>query len=395
MALRIAGRIVAVFLVFPGSAFPEGLPGYEVVEFEYNDGFRQLTWLAFNDCGEAVFFGGDGPTCFQNDIYLYDNGAVRRITYDNDNCESTLSITDDGTLGWARNPRTLVVYRDGVEREALVSPEGVTMAAMNRHEDWAWSLPLRTGCQESDSDMMLLAGGVNRHITNGGYLNVDPGLNDLGSVFWSRYDLCSEFWPSRVMWYDGSRVEYIGPPDVFTVELDINNRNQLLYAEAPIKTRNPYRAMLWDRGVAREIIPAPCSWTFINDLGNAVGRRVTAEDGSVNQLWFYDALTESLTRVTDDQYMNSPWGVNNHNEVWIRQVVPGRWKYRHMRRIRNGESDFDGDVDLDDAASLHDCLTGPGDFDRLCDCRFLDIDHDRDVDLGDFVLFQRNYTGSK
>jgi hypothetical protein len=57
--------------------------------------------------------------------------------------------------------------------------------------------------------------------------------------------------------------------------------------------------------------------------------------------------------------------------------------------------DFDGDVDLDDAASLHDCLTGPGDFDRLCDCRFLDIDHDRDVDLGDFVLFQRNYTGSK
>jgi hypothetical protein len=41
------------------------------------------------------------------------------------------------------------------------------------------------------------------------------------------------------------------------------------------------------------------------------------------------------------------------------------------------------------------CLTGPGDFDRLCDCRFLDIDHDRDVDLGDFALFQRNYTGSE
>jgi len=42
---------------------------------------------------------------------------------------------------------------------------------------------------------------------------------------------------------------------------------------------------------------------------------------------------------------------------------------------------------------LHDCLTGPGDFDRLCDCRFLDLDHDRDVDLGDFARFQRAYTG--
>ncbi|MCH8252466.1 MAG: hypothetical protein IID36_08450, partial [Planctomycetes bacterium] len=46
------------------------------------------------------------------------------------------------------------------------------------------------------------------------------------------------------------------------------------------------------------------------------------------------------------------------------------------------------------------CYTGPGDFDgteggfdRLCDCRFLDIDHDRDVDADDYALFATAMTG--
>ena len=34
-----------------------------------------------------------------------------------------------------------------------------------------------------------------------------------------------------------------------------------------------------------------------------------------------------------------------------------------------------------------------GGFDRLCDCRFLDIDHDRDVDAADYALFATAMTG--
>jgi hypothetical protein len=105
-------------------------------------------------------------------------------------------------------------------------------------------------------------------------------------------------------------------------------------------------------------------------------------DGEIIEIAYEDART-------------SMRDINNHREAVITINFEGVRDLAYMRRIRTGESDFDGDVDLDDAASLHDCLTGPGDFDRLCDCRFLDIDHDRDVDLGDFVLFQRNYTGSK
>jgi len=33
-------------------------------------------------------------------------------------------------------------------------------------------------------------------------------------------------------------------------------------------------------------------------------------------------------------------------------------------------------------------MTGPIETDRLCDCRFFDMDHDRDIDLTDLTLFQ-------
>ncbi len=40
-------------------------------------------------------------------------------------------------------------------------------------------------------------------------------------------------------------------------------------------------------------------------------------------------------------------------------------------------------------------MTGPVDTDRLCECRFLDLDHDRDVDLADFSTFQNLFTAEQ
>jgi len=68
--------------------------------------------------------------------------------------------------------------------------------------------------------------------------------------------------------------------------------------------------------------------------------------------------------------------------------------------ILGGDSDFDGDVDLDDFASLPDCGGGPGSTPTPgppltadeCLSTF-DFDADEDVDLQDFGAFQRLYTG--
>jgi len=88
--------------------------------------------------------------------------------------------------------------------------------------------------------------------------------------------------------------------------------------------------------------------------------------------------------------------INNAGEIawwWIPNGELSPAGTRMMRRIRNGDVDFDNDVDIDDFTPMPGCFTGPGDFDRLCECRFFDIDHDRDIDQDDFDLFLRVYTG--
>ena len=54
----------------------------------------------------------------------------------------------------------------------------------------------------------------------------------------------------------------------------------------------------------------------------------------------------------------------------------------------------DGDVDVDDHTAFAGCLVGPVRNDTLCECRFFDLDFDRDVDLRDYSLFLADFTGS-
>ena len=57
-----------------------------------------------------------------------------------------------------------------------------------------------------------------------------------------------------------------------------------------------------------------------------------------------------------------------------------------------GDGDEDGDVDLDDASLMHDCMQGPDDG-MPADCDAFDLDLDDDVDLADHALFQQLFHG--
>jgi hypothetical protein len=99
--------------------------------------------------------------------------------------------------------------------------------------------------------------------------------------------------------------------------------------------------------------------------------------------------------LTDPQviYSNGLPDINNDGEVvwhWTHSSLSPAG-IRLMRRIRNGDVNLDFAIDQSDFQALPGCLTGPGDFDRLCACRFYDMDHQRDVDLSDFALFQITY----
>ena len=128
----------------------------------------------------------------------------------------------------------------------------------------------------------------------------------------------------------------------------------------------------------------------INNAGEILFFRDRVEDGW-DQLWLY--RDGEHFQLTDTPFTNGDPDMNDATEiVWMGGHYPESDIY-FLRRIRTGEADFDGDVDLDDLAVFSECMTGPGDYDHLCTCRFLDLDHDRDVDLGDYAIFQRVFTG--
>lgn len=58
-----------------------------------------------------------------------------------------------------------------------------------------------------------------------------------------------------------------------------------------------------------------------------------------------------------------------------------------------GDYDGDRDVDGEDFAAFAYCMSGPGVF-VDGDCRLLDLNADRDVDLGEFAVIQREFTGA-
>ena len=57
-----------------------------------------------------------------------------------------------------------------------------------------------------------------------------------------------------------------------------------------------------------------------------------------------------------------------------------------------GDANYDWQVDLTDFAGMRACITGPG-VEPGQACLLYDLDADADVDLHDFGVFQRNYTG--
>ena len=59
-----------------------------------------------------------------------------------------------------------------------------------------------------------------------------------------------------------------------------------------------------------------------------------------------------------------------------------------------GDSDFDGDVDLANYISFLACFTAPG-VPSGAGCSSFDFDGDLDVDLTEVVIFQASFTGSR
>jgi len=381
--------IVGVALVLAASAAGQvNLPeGFEIVEFAVSD--KRTDHPAINNCGEIVYVKDKHEN---SRVFLYDNGKITRLTdYDKGRLVLGADINDDGTIVWGRGvfdqlkTFRVVMLRNG---EQTVVGKGF-IPSINSFGHVAWDRFRKYTCHP-EMDIMFFDGQSVRWITHDRFSNQSPQINDDDWITWTRYDFCVSPWVGWIRLYrDGSTIT-LPSTDPQAQVPSINNLGQVAWFVGGVE--------VWEDGVTTLLT----DWggnPELNNLGDILFYRWHDELRS-DDAWLYRVSGGETTfhRLTAESRHHTVGDINDHGEAawrWFEDPLHGKWGggVRFLRRIRTGDSEFDGDVDLIDYTTFAECMTGPGRVDRLCDCRFLDIDHDGDVDLGDFALFQNGFTG--
>jgi len=377
-------------LAFGQVEIPEGFEIVEIASSDYGSGFPKI-----NNCGQIVFDLQVGRDFTTKEIFRYDNGSLRRIT-ENNIRDQLAAINNSGTVVWLRadpNPpsRQVILYRDGIETLLDQHRLGVSGIAINNLGHIAWTRFRRSECPLAQ-DLVLWDGQTIRRITPKDRFNdQSPDLNDLGWIVWGHSDNCVQPWVGDVRLYRDGQIEVL-PNDTLNPQgPTVNNVGQIAWA------RNP-GIMLWQNGNV-ELLADFGRKSSLNNLGDLYFWN-WHDDIGVMQPWLYRVSDGNphFYRLVNEQAWHHAGDINDWVEAtwpWVQDPANGDWTGGIMllRRIRTGDAQFDGGIDLDDHAAFVDCMTGPGRMDRLCDCRFLDIDHDGDVDLGDFARFQNAFMG--
>ncbi len=374
-----------------GSALGQvNLPqGFEIVEFAVND--KKTNRPAINNCGEIVYV----KDRFENSrVYLYDNGKITRLTeFNNGLGVVDPDINDDGTVVWVQGPRRspekaeIVMLRDG--KRKVVGKKG-EVPSINSSGHMSWDRFRGFSCNV-ETDVIYFDGKRKVRITRDRFDNQSSRINDDDWIAWTRYDFCVAPWAGEIHLYRNGR-EIVLPSGARQSQVPtINNSGKVAWLAGN-------GIEVWEKGVTRLLT----DWggnPYLNNLGDIYFYRWHDEQDSTDA-WLYRVSDgePSWHRLTEDPLLDSPGDINDWTEAtwrFIEDPYNPNWPggVRHLRRIRTGDAEFDGDLDLIDYRAFVECMTGPGRVDRLCDCRFLDIDHDGDVDLADFSWFQNRFTG--
>ncbi|MCH7522061.1 MAG: hypothetical protein IIB42_10240 [Candidatus Marinimicrobia bacterium] len=269
-------------------------------------------------------------------------------------------------------------------------PKVVYVPSINSFGHMSWQVFRSHNCG-SQNDIMYFDGESVERIFRSELTDHVPVINDDDWITWGHSDQCVNPWAGEILLYREGPPSVL-PSDASQVQLpSINNLGQIAWGT------NEVGVELWQDGQTKVLTDEGRN-TKLNYLGDIYFLRFDGPSGTLWDGYLYRVSDGEPTihRLTEDKIWNTDGDINDHVEVvWRWRVSPQdqHGGIRCMRRIRTGDAEFAGDIDLVDHAALAACMTGPGRVDRLCDCRFLDIDHDGDVDLGDFALFQQAFTG--
>lgn len=347
-----------------------------------------------NNCGQVTFSLGDDAAP-QSEVFLYDNGRTTQVTR-NDVSDAYPDINDDGIMAWmigydGRLEGDIVYLENGRIRNMRAG--GFPRINGLAHGAW-WRVRPPTDCAPFRTLCFFDGVGI-QHLTRGKVNDQAFVVNDSDEIVWTRYYfVCpGPQWTSETRLYSDGIIRVLPSSFPYPQIPSINNIGQICW-------RGQHQIELWENGQSRIVVD-----DGINGRLNNHGDMHFLRWYDHNRTWQGWLRTRDAIfyQVTDDPFWNTDGDINDDVEAswksWDLNV--GEQRVRYMRRIRTGEADFDGDVDLMDFAALAGCLTGPkwveredpGPQQSLCRCRFLDINHDGSVDLADVARFQNAYTG--
>lgn len=356
--------------------------GFEIIDIVSGNAFHHRPRI--NNCGEIVYYRGF-PADNDSEIYYYDNGKLTKMT-NNDVADSYPHTNDKGIIVWNRGADL-----DGngdlcrLENGDLRIIGFGSAPRLNIYSHVVYEITRPVTCA-FESDIYMFDGENTIRISGyDGRSNQGPAINDIPQVLWTSYDFssCIIFdWTSLIQMYDDGMIINLpatleGPQGV-----DINNLGHAVWS-------NYDHVEYWDGHTTRILTEGAVA--SLNDRGDVVFLRWTPY--WVGWVYFEGGFYQITNHVPPLEA--GPPDINNHGEVVLswhyNGLTPVTSGITFMRRLRNGDVDFDRDIDLKDFKEFPACLTGPEPRDRLCDCRFLDMRHDRTVDLRDLAAFQNTY----
>ncbi len=382
----------AALLILARPASAQLPPGFELVRI--TDDPDRDSRARINECGQIVFSKQFNQQQLEEEIMLYDNGRTVQIT-DNEVQDRIPDINDSGMIVWQWEPGypiepNIMVYREGKTTEFA---EGGG-ARINDLGHIAWRAFNDQGCGGTEANIFFFDGETTTQITTSDRSNQALSLSDNDEIAWVRYDFCQSPWESDILLYSGGETIRITDGHLTPQGPSINNIGTVAW-ESKDPERNFERFIsIWENGETRTFAQGAGAPT----LNNTGGLAFNADDGTRHGKVYYEG--EIYTIEFEGAEYTGMLDINDYGEVaaFLNYGYPES-DLAILRRIRTGDSEFDGDIDHDDLAKLVDCMTGPmwvertdpGPEDSLCECRFLDINHDGSVDLRDYAMFQENF----
>ena len=398
--MNLCIRLLLITLLAAQASKAEPPPGFELIRISSNSDYE--TALHLNNCGQLAYTRRMGSTWNLAEIFLYDNEHLIRITQNNDR-DTLKEINDHARMLWLRGTgssgATMVVsYEFGDESVLWTDDDGVSGCALANSGHMVFEVYRGDGCQGVDTDLLFWDGISVVPLVEGNGSHQSVKLNNLDQITWTDYDFCVDPWQADILLYDAGERHRISPDERFQRQVpSINDSGQIAWPELVELEGGGFlnTIMLWEDGT----ISMFTDWgekPSLNSHGDIAFYR-WYEDERTRRAWLY--YQGQFFELTDGSEMALPFDINDYGEVALAMGPFPATDVGLLRRMRTGEADFDGDIDLTDYNKFAECMSGVDWLERnrvyptdtLCECRFLDLDHDNDVDLADWAKFQNAF----